>query len=490
MKKLYIIGGIVFALIVCGLIGIIVWMNSQSSGRESSSNRPVTVNYGKVDAKTGARSSVVGGLDEIQGTLEGIQGTINDIRSRQNSLESDNKYLKSAYETEIKNSKLSSEARFEKIGRSVEALTKSISEYQSRVVSRVDTMDTRMKAFEQKYIAAQVELDKMGKRYFLMQKELENVGKEIKYEITSEASTGIEGLRMNRANSRDSVEIPQEVKTVDGLDLKKIDNRMTYAVSDNAMRFENEMVATKLIMWDGGTTDPSLIAKPKSKFEIKTPVVTIPAGSMVKAKLVFGAHAPLTGEPAPMIFKLLDIIRGPSRSSVPLGEAIMIGKAKANVSASRADVQVVGISGVSPIGQAYSHKMNGYVVGGDAQAGISGKLIDLPPGAFLKTGFVGFLAAGADALRGATVSSQTDGYGGTTQNVIPGQEAKNAAYTGLADAFGKIGDVFSKRMSEHITVVEVKPNQEVVVVVLEPIVLEVVEYDMFSNKATFNEGIK
>jgi hypothetical protein len=236
-----------------------------------------------------------------------------------------------------------------------------------------------------------------------------------------------------------------------------------------------------------GTVDPSKLQKGASSAK-----VVIPAGSQAKATLLYGAHAPVGGQPAPMLFRVDDLFLGPNGSSVPLKDVMIIGKAVGQKAKERAIVEVVSISGVTPRGVSFNVSGgggSGYVIGPDAMAGIKGKLFDAPPGFFLKYTGMGMLQAGASALVESTTTTETDINGRQFSNIKPGKVATNAAYSGLSGAISKTADLFSRRLEAWEELVEVDANQQVVVVLLKPVIIEELEVTSGDEAQTIHYGL-
>ena len=233
-----------------------------------------------------------------------------------------------------------------------------------------------------------------------------------------------------------------------------------------------------------GMDDPSLIAGLKYSATMTTlgsvdigkdgpggPKLVIPALSRVKASIIHGAMAPVTGKPAPLLFYVGTAWVGPNHSRVPLQGIMIVGMATGQTNGSRAIVEPVLISGVTPNGEAFSLPCNGYVIGKDAMEGIKGILRDVPPGYWMKVTPLNFLSAGAAAMADSTKQT-TSTYGGQQfTNTTPGKELAGAGYSALSKSLTEAADVFNRRLRDWQICVEVEPKQDVVIVLLQEVIV-------------------
>lgn len=197
----------------------------------------------------------------------------------------------------------------------------------------------------------------------------------------------------------------------------------------------------------------------------------IPTASAGEATVLNGVFAPTGGEPSPIRLRLDAAILGPSKSRVPLRDAILIGKAAGDANATRVTVELVSFSYVKQGGQSIEVPVRGYVVGEDGMEGIPGtylyRLEDQVPLAIVTDGVAGFTSALAER---ETTRSVTP-FGGAT-NVVTGDPLKYAGLKAAAGTSSKVGDILAERMRELRPAVWTPAEKRVKVVFLEGVTLE------------------
>jgi hypothetical protein len=193
--------------------------------------------------------------------------------------------------------------------------------------------------------------------------------------------------------------------------------------------------------------------------------------------MIHGTMAPVSGSPAPMLFHVGNAMVGPMDSRVPLQGINMMGMAKGISNGARAEIEIVGISGVTPSGEAFSLQCTGYVIGPDTMVGVKGILRDIPEGYFKKILPANFLSAGAAAFANSTMQTTESMNGQQFSNIKPGQEVKNAMLTGLSQTVTEATDVLNKRLRDWKSAVEISMGQEVVIVILDQVKVEAMSVD-------------
>lgn len=202
----------------------------------------------------------------------------------------------------------------------------------------------------------------------------------------------------------------------------------------------------------------------------------IPAASAGEATVLNGVFAPTGGEPSPIRLRLDAAILGPTRSRIPLREAILIGKAAGDANATRVTVELVSLSYVKPGGlirggESIEVPVRGYVVGDDGMEGIPGtylyRLEDQVPLALVTDGVAGFTSALAER---ETTRSVTP-FGGAT-SVVTGDPLKYAGLKAAAGSSSKVGEILAERMRELRPAVWSPAERRVKVVFLEGVTLE------------------
>lgn len=197
----------------------------------------------------------------------------------------------------------------------------------------------------------------------------------------------------------------------------------------------------------------------------------IPSASAGEATVLNGVFAPTGGEPSPIRLRLDAAILGPSKSRVPLRDAILIGKAAGDANATRVTVELVSFSYVKTGGQSVEVPVRGYVVGDDGMEGIPGtylyRLEEQVPMAVVTDGLAGF----ASALAERETTRSVTPLGGAT-SVVTGDPLKYAGLKAASATSSKVGDILAERMRELRPAVWTPAEKRVKVVFLEGITLE------------------
>jgi hypothetical protein len=210
-----------------------------------------------------------------------------------------------------------------------------------------------------------------------------------------------------------------------------------------------------------GTTGPAAARR----------ALRIPTASAGEATVLNGVFAPTGGEPSPIRLRLDAAILGPSKSRVPLRDAILIGKAAGDANATRVTVELVSFSYVKSGGQSIEVPVRGYVVGEDGMEGIPGtylyRLEEQVPMAVVTDGLAGF----ASALAERETTRSVTPFGGAT-SVVTGDPLKYAGLKAAAGTSSKVGDILAERMRELRPAVWTPADKRVKVVFLEGVTLD------------------
>jgi hypothetical protein len=217
----------------------------------------------------------------------------------------------------------------------------------------------------------------------------------------------------------------------------------------------------RLLTFEGGSGAPP--ARKKS--------LRIPTASAGEATVLNGVFAPTGGEPSPIRLRLDAAILGPSKSRIPLRDAILIGKAAGDANSTRVTVELVSFSYVKPGGHSIEVPVRGYVVGEDGMEGIPGsylyRLEEQVPMAVVTDGLAGF----ASALAERETTRSVTPFGGAT-SVVTGDPLKYAGLKAAAGTSSKVGDILAERMRELRPAVWTPAEKRVKVVFLEGVTLE------------------
>jgi hypothetical protein len=237
--------------------------------------------------------------------------------------------------------------------------------------------------------------------------------------------------------------------------------RLEVSSSFGAAKAESTEKGVRILNFEGSSGAP--LAPKKA--------LRIPTASAGEATVLNGVFAPTGGEPSPIRLRLDAAILGPSKSRVPLRDAILIGTAAGDANATRVTVELVSFSYVKQGGQSIEVPVRGYVVGEDGMEGIPGtylyRLEDQVPLALVADGVAGFTSALAER---ETTRSVTP-FGGAT-SVVTGDPLKYAGLKAAAGTSSKVGDILAERMRELRPAVWTPAEKRVKVVFLEGVTLE------------------
>ena len=183
-----------------------------------------------------------------------------------------------------------------------------------------------------------------------------------------------------------------------------------------------------------------------------------------------GNFAPTSGEPTPVRLALQTDLRGPNNSAIPLGEALLIGKATGMANSKRVTIEIDRMSIVTPGGKAHDARILAYVVGHDGLEGVPGEyhwrateLLPLAAGASA-------LTAAATALATAETVTSLSPLGGATE-FLTGRAPRHAGLQGVAGGSRKLEEMVIDRMEEIRPAISIPPYRRVTVVFLESVTL-------------------
>lgn len=195
-------------------------------------------------------------------------------------------------------------------------------------------------------------------------------------------------------------------------------------------------------------------------------VARVSAGDRVRVRLDSGVNATADGTPYPVVFHLTSDVRGPSGSSLPLGEAYLVAAAQASPGDSRVLFRLVSLSVQLPNGERKEVDVDGWIAGEDGIRGMAGVTID-PLGK--KIGGA-ILAGGIDGAGSALQASQY-----TTRSNINGSQQTFTGDFGLAMAGSAISasshvwtDFIKKRMDLFQPHVQVLSGRDATAIFAQP----------------------
>ena len=231
-----------------------------------------------------------------------------------------------------------------------------------------------------------------------------------------------------------------------------------------AQEGQDSSVGAELASWGGDAANVAPPAPPAPK-----KIAVIAPGDSVRIKLLAGVNAPTDGTPYPVVFKLIDDVRGPDSSALPLGEARLVAAAQGSLTDSRALFRLTTINIRLPNGEKKILPVDGWVVGEDGIRGMEGILID-PIGKVIagvtEAGVIQGIGQGFAAGQ-TTTSSSFIGTG--TQTTLTGSPLIYAGGTGVADGASELAKIIKQRSDMLVPHVKVYSGREATAVFSQPV---------------------
>ena len=200
----------------------------------------------------------------------------------------------------------------------------------------------------------------------------------------------------------------------------------------------------------------------------------VPAGSFGEAVLLTGVFAPTSGEAMPVLLKLESALVGPQRSRIPLHGAFLIGKAQGDTNSRRAVVQLETLSVVSPEGTPFETRVNGWVTDDDGIQGLKGRYVWRADEIMALSSLTGGLSGGAEAMARRETTAQVTPLGGV-QGTVTGDPVRFAGYRALSSAFGRLGEMVSRRLDEVVPAIYVPNSRRVTISFISGVTIEGIE---------------
>lgn len=225
-------------------------------------------------------------------------------------------------------------------------------------------------------------------------------------------------------------------------------------------------------------------SNPKQKDEYAT--TYIPSNSFVKGLLIASLSANTGGnanaDPTPAVIKLTDFAQLPNsfRSNI---KACFVGASGwGDLSTERVKLRLTTLSCVTNSGKAIDIKVEGYVAGEDAKAGVRGVVVTHSGTLAAKAALAGFLQ-GIGQVGQAMGQTQTiTPLGGVTSTISPSQ----AIYAGGGSGVSQVGQTLSQyylNMLQQISpAIEVSARRHVTVVFTNGVELKVPLNDNVANQ--------
>lgn len=189
-------------------------------------------------------------------------------------------------------------------------------------------------------------------------------------------------------------------------------------------------------------------------------IALIGAGDSVSVKLLAGVRAPTDGTPYPVLFKLIGDIQGPDGSSLPIGEARLIGAAQGSLTDSRVLFRLTKLSMRLPNGRRKVMNVDGWVVGEDGIRGMQGIPWDPIGKAIGAAGMIGGLGAASEGLARSVTKITRDAFGGQIESIQTGDLGIYSAGKAGAGFANQWGEIVAERVRDLVPHVEVYSGRE------------------------------
>ncbi len=202
------------------------------------------------------------------------------------------------------------------------------------------------------------------------------------------------------------------------------------------------------------------VATPTAQKEKKQ--VQIPVGSYVKGKLMTGIEAP-EGKTLPVLLQLDHAMVGPNESNLDLNGCFIIAKASGDLSTERVQMQATKLSCVSPNGELFEQKINGFVADDkDNSFAVIGKVNSKR----MRSAGVGFLASVVEGV-GSSIQDRQSQLSVSSAGIaksITGSRGAYLAAGGASNAASKVTDWYLKQAESLLPTINVGSGQDVWIV--------------------------
>lgn len=208
-------------------------------------------------------------------------------------------------------------------------------------------------------------------------------------------------------------------------------------------------------------TGPSIVSFPAPANQKK--VITLPAGSFVKAKLMTGVEAP-PGKTYPVLIQLDYVYKLPNEHELDLSGCFMIAKATGNLNLERVEVQVTKLSCVSMKGEMFERPINGFIADQkDNSFALRGRVSSKQD----RKAFAAFMASVVDgvgkALKEAQQTHDTTALGGS-QSVLTGSTSKYLVGGGASQAASQVAQWYLNQADQLLPTINVGSGRDVWIV--------------------------
>jgi hypothetical protein len=137
----------------------------------------------------------------------------------------------------------------------------------------------------------------------------------------------------------------------------------------------------------------------------------------------------------------------PIATALPIAGCFLLGKAQADLGASRVIIQLDMLSCVFPDGATFERPLKGYVTDQDGTLGIVGKLERHDSAMIAKSFLTGLLAGASESLNLAKRTTLVTPLGGTI-NAQQGQYGESAGFAALANAAAQLSQFYLQQAAQ------------------------------------------
>ena len=224
----------------------------------------------------------------------------------------------------------------------------------------------------------------------------------------------------------------------------------------------------------------SFTGPPPSVMRADTPY--LPAGSFAEGRVMTGVMATSrAGGALPMLFAVTKAFDAPFQlqgagitpraTALPMYGCFLLGKAQADLGASRVLIQLEVLSCVFPDQATFERPLKGYAVGVDGTLGLVGRVETHDTAILAKTFLTSLLAGASEAFALAKRTVIVTPLGGTT-STQNGQVGETAGFSALATAAAQLSQFYLQQASQLLPTLWVESGTPARLVLQEGLPLE------------------
>jgi conjugal transfer pilus assembly protein TraB len=224
----------------------------------------------------------------------------------------------------------------------------------------------------------------------------------------------------------------------------------------------------------------SFAGSPPAMNRAETPY--LPAGSFAIGRVITGVMATSrAGGALPMLFSVTQPFTSPFQlqgtgrdslaTALPLHGCFVLGKAAADLGASRVVIQLDLLSCVFPDQATFERPLKGYAVGVDGTLGIVGRVETHDSAVLAKVFLTSLMSGAAEAFASARRTVQVTPFGGS-QSTITGNTGELAGFSALSNAAAQLSQFYLQQASQLLPTLWVESGTAARLVLQEGLELE------------------